>query len=164
MITRVTKSAVLGVYGLVVLLAAVDNIVDPGSNFPFVAHVLAMDTVFEGSTLKWRAIESETARQIAYGLIIATELVIALLCIAGAARLLRRVRVPASFNRAKGLGLLGLGLSLGLWFFGFYALGGEWFVSWQSERWSSTEPGMRLTVLVLLLWLFVSAPDREVDA
>ena len=164
MLTRFSKAAALGIYGLMVLLAGLDNIFDYDSNFTYVQHVLSMDTVFENTTLKWRAIDSPTAHRAAFALIIATELVIAALCLAGATQLLRRLRVAASFNKAKRLGMTGLILSLALWFFGFYVVGGEWFVSWQSESWSSTAVGLRLTVLVLLILFLLSSTDSETDA
>ena len=61
---------VLAVYALIV---AYDNIVDYGSNYEFVRHVLTMDTTFDASTLKYRAISNETMWRVAYALIIGVE-------------------------------------------------------------------------------------------
>ena len=44
--------------GLFSLLVGVDNIIDYGTNYAFVQHVMSMDTVFPNSTLTWRAITS----------------------------------------------------------------------------------------------------------
>ena len=37
-------------------LVAIDNVIDYGTNFSFVEHVLSMDTTFTTNTLRWRAI------------------------------------------------------------------------------------------------------------
>ena len=64
------------------LLVAYDNIVDYGSNWAFVQHVLAMDTVFPDNALKSaRDHRSGAFRSIAYWVIIATEGVIGLVCL-----------------------------------------------------------------------------------
>ena len=139
----------------------VDNIIDYGSNLPFVQHVMTMDTVFERTTLTWRAIHSEALHHAAFAAIIAAELLSGALCLAGAARLLARVRDPEAFHRAKGLGVLGLTLALALWFLGFLVVGGEWFASWESHTWSATPVGQRLTVLVLVLLLFLTQERVE---
>ena len=161
MLTRITKAAALGMYGLFALLAGLDNVTDYDSNFPYVAHVLSMDTVFANTTLRWRAITSPFVQRIAFGSIIVTELAIASLSLWCATRLGRSVRDPVAFNARKRSGVLGLLLGLALWFVGFYVIGGEWFVSWQSATWSSTEVGLQLTVLVLVLLVFLTAHDTE---
>ena len=47
-------------------LVAFGNITDYGTNFAFVQHVLSMDTIFELSTIRYRAITSPTLHQLAY--------------------------------------------------------------------------------------------------
>jgi predicted small integral membrane protein len=44
-IAKITMIAALAAYALIV---AYNNIVDYGSNYEFVSHVLSMDTTFEG--------------------------------------------------------------------------------------------------------------------
>lgn len=161
MLTRISKVAALATYGLVALLAGFDNIVDSGSNLPYVVHVLSMDTVFENTTLRWRAITSPVAHRVAFGGIVATELTIGALSLWSAALLGRSVRDPDVFNERKRAGVLGLLLGLALWFFGFYAIGGEWFLSWQSTQWNSTGVGLQLTVLILVLLVFLTSRDSE---
>jgi len=69
-LTKVTTIAALAAYALIV---AYDNIVDYGSNYEFVKHVLSMDTTFAGNVLKDRAIANEKIWQAAYASIIALE-------------------------------------------------------------------------------------------
>ena len=161
MLTRTTKAAALGMYGLFALLAGLDNVTDIESNFAYVAHVLSMDTVFEHTTLRWRAVTSPFAHRIAFGSIIVAELAIATLSLWSATRLARSIRDPVDFNARKRAGVLGLLLGLALWFLGFYVIGGEWFVSWQSTTWSSTGVGLQLTLLVLVLLVFLTSHDTE---
>lgn len=160
MYTRLAKAIAVGCFGLMALLAAFDNIVDYDSNFPYIQHVLSMDTVFEESTLKSRAITSKRAQIAAFVSIIASELVCGVLCLWSAVQLVRAREDAGAFQRHKRLGVVGLTLGLLLWFFGFYVIGGEWFVSWQSEHWNSTIPGLQLSILILLILLFVTSPER----
>jgi predicted small integral membrane protein len=84
------------------------NVFDYDSNYQFVRHVLSMDTIFPDSTLRSRAIDSETMWRAAYALIIAAEALCGLLLALGAAALLLRLWAPAkSFNRAKSLAVAG---------------------------------------------------------
>ena len=54
-------------------LVAIDNLLDYGSNFAFVQHVLSMDTTFPDNALRWRAITEPMLWHVAYWLIIVGE-------------------------------------------------------------------------------------------
>jgi len=56
-LAKVTMVTALAVYAFIV---AYDNIVDYGSNYEFVKHVLSMDTTFPDNALKHRAISNES--------------------------------------------------------------------------------------------------------
>src|SRR2546427_42981 len=68
-------------------LAALNNIIDYGTNFRFVQHVLTMDSTFEDSKLRPRAIRSPALHHLAYCALIAAEALTAALCLWGAVRL-----------------------------------------------------------------------------
>jgi predicted small integral membrane protein len=70
---RIIKAIMVATVGAWAHLIAYDNIVDYGSNWAFVQHVLAMDTVFPDNALKSRAITDPMARRLAYWAIIVTE-------------------------------------------------------------------------------------------
>ena len=59
MIARLSKALLTLALGLFALLVGVDNIIDYGTNFAFVQHVLSMDTTFPGNKLMWRSITSD---------------------------------------------------------------------------------------------------------
>src|SRR5690348_8059241 len=90
-------------------LVTFGNILDYGTNFAFVQHVLSMDTTFPGNKLMWRAITSEAVHHAAYSVLIASEIVVGLLCAAGAWRIFAARHLPAvEFNGAKTLAIGGL--------------------------------------------------------
>ena len=54
--TRLVKTAMVASTALFALLVAADNLLDYGSNYQFVRHVLSMDTTFPGNALMGRAV------------------------------------------------------------------------------------------------------------
>lgn len=130
----------VGMIGAFALLVTLNNLRDPQSNLRLVEHLLSMDSVFPDTRLKSRAIVSPLAHRIAFGLIVAVQGVTALLCLAGAAILVRALGSGAvEFHAAKSMAFAGLGLGFALWFGGFMVIGGQWFASWQSKQWSGRE-------------------------
>ena len=58
-VVRLCKTALLATVALFFVLVTFGNITDYGTNWQFVRHVLAMDTIFPDSTLTWRAITDQ---------------------------------------------------------------------------------------------------------
>ncbi len=113
MIVRIAKVLLVTLIGLFSLLVGVDNIVDYGTNYAFVQHVMSMDTVFPNSTLTWRAITSPALHHAAYAGIIAAELLTGVLCLFGALKLWNaRSYFAPEFNAAKDVAIAGLVLRL----------------------------------------------------
>src|SRR5215468_7203951 len=120
LIMRLAKVAVVAALACYALLVAYNNVVDYGSNYEFVRHVLSMDTTFPGNALMHRAIADESVWRLAYALIIGTEALTGCLLGVGALALLGRLRAPAeAFNRAKAWAIAGMAIGFALWFFGF---------------------------------------------
>ncbi len=162
MVTRISKALLVLQIGLFSLLVGMDNIVDYGTNYAFVEHVMEMDTVSPDSALKWRAISSSLLNEATYALIIAAEIMTGLLCIAGALRLWQaRGKNAAEFNAAKGMATAGLVLGVTLWFFGFMTVAGEWFQMWQSKTWNGQEAAFRFIVCIALVLIFLNQRDGE---
>ena len=162
LVTRLAKAALIAALAAYALIVAYDNIVDYGSNYEFVKHVLSMDTTFAGNALRHRAISDESAWRTAYALIIATEWLTAVLLALGAIALLRRLTAPAeAFNRAKVWAVAGLTVGFGLWFFGFLVIAGEYFAMCQSHVWNGQEAAFRIVTVILGVLVFVSLPDGE---
>ena len=163
-VIRAAKIAMVAAIALFATLVAFGNITDYGTNLAFVQHVLSMDTIFERSTIRYRAITSSALHHAAYAIIIATEAATAVLCWIGAYALLRRLRAGAgAFNRAKGLAVAGLTLGFLLWQVGFMTIGGEWFGMWQSKQWDGVPSAFRFVMVIAAVLIFVVLPDEEIE-
>lgn len=157
---RVVKAAIVLQIGVFALLVGWNNIVDYGSNFSFVQHVLTMDTTFEGNRLTGRALHAPLWHHAAYALIILCELGTGLLCLCGAWRVFRqRGGSLQEFHRALMPASRGLLLGFTLWFGGFMIIGAEWFLMWQSPVWNGQEGAFRFLVCILLTLVFIHLPE-----
>ena len=131
---RLAKIATIAALAAYAFIVAYDNIVDYGSNYEFVKHVLSMDKTFPDNAIKHRAISNKSIWRAAYALIIAMEWLIAVLLVIGAFALLKRIKAPPEvFNRAKRWTIVGLTVGFCLWFFGFTVIAGEYFAMWQQR-------------------------------
>lgn len=159
---RLSRIVLTATIALWLALVAFGNITDYGSNLVFVQHVLAMDSIFPGAGIHYRAIHSPLLQHAAYLLIIATETVAAALCGAGAWRMWRQRRAPApAFARARRLAVAGLSLGLLLWLGGFMAIGGEWFGMWMSSQWNGLASAFRFVVVLLAALLHLGQRDDD---
>ncbi|MBK1794296.1 DUF2165 domain-containing protein [Devosia sp. WQ 349] len=164
LVLRISKVITVAAVALYASLVAFGNITDYGSNFAFVQHVLAMDTVFPDAGTTYRAIDNEIAHHVAYILIIAAELATAVACWVGAARLYRARKASAgSFNRQKSWAIAGLTFGFLVWQVGFMSIGGEWFGMWMSETWNGLESAFRVFILIMSVLIYVALPDGEID-
>jgi predicted small integral membrane protein len=68
------------------------------------------------------------------------------------------------FNAAKRVPMIALTLSLMMWLVAFVAIGGEWFVMWQSNTWNGQEVAIRDFTLVGLMYLILLQPDTDTQA
>jgi predicted small integral membrane protein len=163
-VVRAAKIAMVAAIALFATIVAFGNITDYGTNLAFVQHVLSMDTIFERSTIRYRAIESPALHRLAYAIIIATEALIAMLCWIGVYALLRKLTAgAAAFNRAKAFAVAGLTLGFLLWQVGFMTIGGEWFGMWQSKSWDGVPSAFRFVMVIMAVLIFVVLPDGDVE-
>ena len=160
-LTKVLFCAALGAFGL---LVAADNVVDYGTNYAFVQHVLGMDTIFPNSALGWRAVRGPALWQLGYAIIIAGEALTGLLFLVGSLRMLAALRAPAArFAAAKAWAVAGAACGFGVWFVGFLLVGGEWFQMWQSTEWNGQQPAFRFVMVILAVLIFVNQPERDAE-
>lgn len=159
---RLSKILLVAAAGIFCLLVGYNNIVDYGSNFMFVQHVLTMDTTFPNNAVRAeRAILDPQLHRAAYWIIITAELLIGVTCLVGALRLLVSLRAAAErFNAVKSIAIVGLAGGMLFWFFGFIVVGGEWFQMWQSQIWNGQESAFRFIGSIGLILVFLSLEDR----
>ncbi|WP_252180494.1 DUF2165 domain-containing protein [Endozoicomonas sp. 4G] len=161
MIIAVKLSKILLVAGVALFstLVVFNNLVDYPSNYLYVQHVMTMDTTGNNAQAAWRAIYDPVIWKVVYGLIIALESVIALLCWAGVVCMSLDMH-SKGFHDSKCLALLGLTLGILLWFLAFMGVSGEWFLAWQSRSWNGIQPGFRVATLFLLILLYLSQKEQ----
>jgi predicted small integral membrane protein len=158
-LAKILMTAALAAFAFIVTY---DNMIDYGSNFEFVKHVLSMDTTFPGNKLMHRAVTEPSMWRFAYGAIIAAEGVTCALLALGAIAMLLAWRAPAvRFNRAKAWMVAGATVGFGVWFFGFMAVGGEYFAMWQSSTWNGQQAAFRFYMAILGVLIFVNQPDPD---
>jgi predicted small integral membrane protein len=159
---RAAKAALVAAVALFASLVTFGNLTDYNTNFEFVRHVLSMDTIFEFSTIKYRAITDPTLQHAAYAVIITAEGATAVLCWIGAVALAHALRADAAtFNRSKTYAVVGLTLGFLLWQVGFMSIGGEWFGMWQSQQWNGVPSAFRFVMTIVAVLIFVVLPDQE---
>jgi predicted small integral membrane protein len=147
------------VFGVAIFYTFVvfNNLTDYDSNYQLVRHVLMMDSTFPGNQGMWRAINSPSLHSAFYTSIIAWEALTMLLCWWGAARMLRAFNAcAADFDRAKGVAIAALTLSLLMWLIAFLSVGGEWFLMWQSKSWNGQDAAFRMFAVVGIILLLVA--------
>jgi predicted small integral membrane protein len=162
MILRIAKIATAASIAAFLTLVTFGNLTDYDTNFAFVQHVLAMDTIFATSIVSYRAVTNPVLHHLAYGLIIATQAIVSVLCWIGVFGLLRRLRADAAtFNHAKDLAIAGLTLAFLLYQFGFVTIGGEWFGMWMSPQWNGVPSAFRFLITIIAVLIFVALPDGD---
>jgi predicted small integral membrane protein len=152
------------VFGVAIFysLVAFNNITDYGSNYEFVRHVLMMDSTFPGNRGMWRAINTPLLHTAFYVSIITWETITMLLCWWGGFRMFQALRgTAAAFQHAKRVPIAALTLSLLMWLVAFLAVGGEWFLMWQSKTWNGQDAAFRMFTVVGIVLLLVAQPDVD---
>lgn len=162
MLIRLCKIAMLLALSLFAFLVTFNNITDYGSNFAFVQHVLSMDTTFPDNAAMYRSITAEWAWHAGYWLIIGGEALTCILLFIGALRLFGALRAPGvEFDNQKGIAAVGCTFGFIVWFVGFMAIGGEWFLMWQSEIWNGQQAAFRFYLSILGVLIFVMQSDAD---
>jgi len=110
----------------------------------------------------WRAIHSPLLHAAFYLSIITWETISSLLCWWGGFRMAQALRdKTAEFQQAKRISIAALTLSLLLWLVVFQAVGGEWFLMWQSKTWNGLGDAFRMFTVVGIVLLLAAQPDSE---
>jgi predicted small integral membrane protein len=162
LIVRLAKVAMTAALAAFAFIVTYDNIVDYGTNYEFVKHVLSMDTTFPGNKLMDRAITDPRLWTLGYAAIIAAEGAVCLLLTVAAAAMLLALRAPSQrFQRAKAWMVAGAALGFLVWFFGFMVVAGEYFAMWQSKVWNGQEAAFRFYMTLLAVLIFVNQKDED---
>jgi predicted small integral membrane protein len=162
MTLRTIKSALVFGAAIFYSLVAFNNAADYGSNYEFIRHVMMMDSTFPGNRGMWRAINTPQFHTAFYLSIIVWETITMLLCWWGGFRMAQALRgTAAAFHQSKRVSIVALTLSLLMWLVAFLAVGGEWFLMWQSKTWNGQDTAFRTFTVVGVVLLIVAQPDGE---
>ncbi len=146
--------------GLYILLVCFNNVVDYHSNFAFVSMVAKMEDTFSKARNGWRSIHNGFFHHLLFVLIIVWESAVAVLLATGAIKMINKFRAAAvEFKKAKVYAAYGFALGVLLWFTVFIAIGGEWFLMWQSKNWNAQNTAFLLTCCFLLFLLHHNQED-----
>jgi predicted small integral membrane protein len=150
------------------LVVAFDNITNPNgpaSNWPFVRGVLSMESVPPDDRFDWRAVDNRAVHVLFYVAIIAGETVAGLLLLWGGLLGVRRTADPAGWAAGQRLSLLGCGVGLLVFWFGFITVGGNWWIMYLNESWNGLDPAFQNATLTLgtalAVLLVAAAGERE---
>jgi predicted small integral membrane protein len=160
MMVRTIKILMVAIIALFFTLVAFGNMTDYQANWPFVMHVLSMDTTFKDPAIMWRAVNNHLLQYIAYYAIIVWETLTALMLWLGT-WMLYKGRKNINFNKTKKIALLGLFMGFVLYMLGFIAIGGEWFAMWQSTIWNGEAKAGMFLNFILLTMIFIAIKDKD---
>jgi predicted small integral membrane protein len=122
--------------------------------------VAKMEDTFSKDKNGWRSINSTFLHYVLFILIVTWELLIAVLVWLGSLKMIRTLRAPATeFKNAKKYTSFGLSLRVLLWFIVFIAIGGEWFLMWQSKICNAQNTAFFLTCSFLLFLIHHNQED-----
>lgn len=158
---RVCTSIFVLMVAFYYLMVAFDNITNPtnpnASNWPFVQGVLSGDGVPPDSGFGYRFIDAEWFQVLSYiGIIAGETLTGILLAIAGILGLRRSSSCPR-WGGAQKWTFAGGTLGLAVFFVGFMAIGGNWFIMYLNSKFNGLEPAFQNSVMTVFMLVLVSA-------
>ena len=159
--SRLIKTLFSCAVGIYISLVCFNNIFDYNSNFPFIRMVATMEDTFSKERNGWRSINGIFWHHVLFILIVIWELSIAFFIWLGSSRMIRKLRATTiEFKQAKKYTSLALALCVLLWFTVFIAIGGEWFLMWQSKSWNAQATAFSLTCCFLLFLIHHNQEDN----
>lgn len=142
------------------VVVAFDNITNPvnpnASNWPFVQGVLSGDGVPADSGFEWRFIDATWFQVIGYILIITGETMTGIILLIAGFLGLRTVASPARWANAQKWTYVGGLTGLGVFFFGFITVGGNWFIMYLNSKWNGLEPAFQNSVMTVSMLILVT--------
>lgn len=158
---RVVTSLFILMVGAYYLVVGFDNITNPtnpnASNWPFVQGVLSGDGVPADSGFEWRFIDATWFQAISYIMIMTLETITGIVLLVAGFKGIRRSRTAASWSQAQKWTFIGGFLGLGVFFFGFMVVGGNWFIMYLNSKWNGLEPAFQNSVMTISMLILTTA-------
>jgi len=141
-------------------IVAFDNITNPvnpnGSNWPFVQGVLSGDGVPADSGFQWRFIDATWFQALGYILIITGETITAILLLIAGFLGVRNARSCPRWGHVQKWTFAGGLTGLGVFFFGFITVGGNWFIMYLNSKWNGMAPAFQNSVMTITMLILVT--------
>lgn len=159
-IARIATSLYVLMVAAYYLMVAFDNFTDPvnpnASNWPFVQGVLSGDGVPADSGFEWHFIDATWFHALAYIGIAAGEAISGIVLLFAGLRGLRHSRAHPAWAGAQRWTYVGGIVGLGLFFFGFMVIGGNWFIMYLNTKWNGMQPAFQNSVMTALMLILVT--------
>lgn len=158
---RVVTSLFILMVGAYYLVVGFDNITNPtnpnASNWPFVQGVLSGDGVPADSGFEWRFIDATWFQAISYIMIMTLETITGIVLLVAGVKGLRGSQNAARWSLAQKWTFVGGFLGLGIFFFGFMVVGGNWFIMYLNSKWNGLEPAFQNSVMTVSMLILTTA-------
>ncbi len=145
---------VLGVASNELFHAVFDGL-DFSSNADLASQILSMKGTWDPNS--WRAIENPALGLVAYGLIWVAHAVSGVLGVVGAYKMFQSLKNEESkYPQDCSLAMLGVGIGAALYFVGFIAIGGGWFLLYSAPtppNFSDAANGLFQSYILVILFL-----------
>ncbi len=156
-ILKMCKMIMVALVASYITMVFFNNVTDYSTNLNYIQHVMTMDALPQDSPHHWRSIQTPLLHHTAYLFIIILQLLSSALCWKGFLQFLRHTDRESVIS-ARQTSNLGLVLAFGIWFGGFFVIGGEWFLAWQTP-WGALASASRIMIAVGLTLIFINLPD-----
>ncbi len=119
----------------------------------FVKGVLSGEGVPADSGFEWRFIDATWFQAVSYIAVMALETLTGILLLIAGILGLRASGSSQRWNHVQKLTFLGGFLGLGIFFFGFMVVGGNWFIMYLNSQWNGLEPAFQNSVMTITMLL-----------
>ncbi|WP_419833268.1 DUF2165 family protein [Endozoicomonas atrinae] len=151
------KTVMVALVASYITMVFFNNVTDYSTNLSYIQHVMTMDSLPQDSSHHWRSIQLPQLHHVAYLFIIILQLLSSALCWKGFLQFLRHTNRESVIS-ARQTSSLGLVLAFGIWFGGFFVIGGEWFLAWQTP-WGGLSSASRILIAIGVTLIFINLPD-----
>ena len=158
---RVATSLFILMVSSYYLVVGFDNVTNPtnpnASNWGFVQGVLKGDGVPAGSGFEWRFIDATWFHAISYIAIMALEILTGILLLVAGILGLKHAQNPEHWSRSQKWTFAGGLIGLGIFFFGFIVVGGNWFIMYLNSKWNGLDPAFQNSVMTVSMLVLTTA-------
>jgi predicted small integral membrane protein len=157
---RLSKLLLIAALAFHMALVVMTNFTAPELNYAYIQNVSNMSSV--PAEYGWRSVQNESFHWLFFYFITAVELLTFVFLGLGVFQMFKNSRAKAEqFHQAKRFAVYGLLTGLLLWIVLMIGIGGEWFMTWQSEKWNAVPQALRKAILYLGVLIFLSMPEQE---